>query len=453
MRALHRATSVLQAKFAVKEKNTWRSVCRDAAGDRPSNVKIKWRFHLKTVGSCPNEQGHLLGPVRILRHISSSPGLDRHNMKRKVTITGMGAVTPFGKNIPECLAEMKNGQNFDLSSFANKKYGSKYVGAIPDVYFAGKIIERQLPKYDRISKIVSCVIGEILVSGGLASDLHKIEGTGIISGSGFGCAGSFSDFVKDMFFSPIGVDPMMFPFTSHNYPISVSSIQYGLKGPIAADISSMSSSLNALIFAHNLVANGFAEKMIVIGFDELSEITLNYLDYHGHLNWEKNALVSRTMFCEGCAGVLIESLDSAEERGQEIIGEIHSYAISCGNGDSQRVHRIENNIRKILRKSEDQGVKPGVLLLNSSGVRAEDEDERTAIANMNKEGLLPSSCVSLKDSIGHYMGASGLMELIFGLSRENGASTGTSILINNFGFGGNLISFACIKANPSLLHQ
>lgn len=359
-------------------------------------------------------------------------------------------MNPFGKNLAECLEKIGADKNSFLPSSVRKKLGSQYIGTIPDEFFVEAADQRQLPKYDRISKITACVIGDILESGGLVADIEKREGTGIISGSGFGCTGSYTDFVKDMIDDHNGVDPMKFPFISHNYPISIGSIQYGLKGPIAADISSMSSSLNALIFGHNLVANGFVERMIVIGFEELTEIIVNYLETHGYLNGKGNEAQTESILCEGCAGVLIESVESAKERGQEVLGEIQGYAVDCGDDDDDRPRRIEKNLEKILRTHGE----PDLLLLNASGAQVEDKDEQKAIANLTQGGLLTNSCIGLKKTIGHYLGASGLMEIIFGLSLESRASRSErSILINSFGMGSNLISFAIGTSSRQGLQQ
>lgn len=380
----------------------------------------------------------------------------------RAVITGMGCISPIGKNLKDCsrnMAEIISKNN--LRQYTSDYFGQYPVGVIPDRYFDEMLDEREKMKYDRISLLVSCVAGHCIESAGLTKNAAELAETGIISGSGFGCMGSTNDFIKTLYTQgPALLDPMKFPLTSHNYPVSISAIRYGLKGPVTSIIASIGSSMNALLFANYLLLKGQAKRIIVLGFDEITPIVYALLANMGYLpngNGAGERSVEAingqraTVPFEGCSGVVLEKMGAAKERGAHIYGEIAGW--NAGFGSSQNLDkRILKSVKQTVQMAGESVI--DITLLNRSGIPGDDEAEASALAAARAEGYDFGSHWALKPYTGNYLGASGLTEMVLALkmidnnitvpiysdktqSSENG---NRALLINNFGLRGNIVS-------------
>ena len=389
---------------------------------------------------------------------------------RRTVITGMGSILPIGRNLEESfttIAEVE--KNHDLYNFTTTKFGNKPVGLISNDYFYCDIGERERARYDRVSLLVLSVVRQCIESAGLIDQRSELDCIGIISGSCFGCLGSEDSFRCDLYEGgPLMIDPMKFPLTSHNYPVSVSAIKYGLKGPITAIVASMGSSLSALIFANYLVSKGQTRRMIVIGFEEINDLLyaflnkIEYLSNRHHFKPDKEE-VSETLPFEGCTGIVVEDLDSALKREAKIFGEISGWSASYGSYQKIKEYQISRNIKKAIQKAGIDKDNIDLLILNGSGIPNDDNAEALALEKLIDEGVSFNSYLALKPIIGNYLGASGLTEMVFALKmltdenninirkiiqrtfdnkfKFNIGGTVTTFMINNYGLGGNSISF------------
>lgn len=390
-------------------------------------------------------------------------------VQKRTVLSGIGCLSPMGENPNACSANMiaaslKGG----LGPYLSYDFGESPVGLIPDVYFDERLDEREKMKYDRVSLMVSCVVGQCLRSAGLTQDAAELADTGIITGSGFGCMGSTNEYIRTLYKEgPALLDPMKFPLTSHNYPASISAIRYGLKGPITSIVASTGSSFNALLFANYLLKKGQAKRIIVVGFEEITELLYSLLDKRGvFMNGNVTAVHATdqrgencaTIPFEGCSGVVLEEYEAARERNAPLYGEITGWASAYKPPKAPLDGRILDVMMQTLKKTGEKPLPIDVLVLNRSGNVDDDGAESAAVAAANASGYSFSSQWALKSTIGNYLGASGLMEMVVALKKINNDSAASvrtgaskaaartnrddtrSLMINNFGSGSNIIS-------------
>ena len=374
----------------------------------------------------------------------------------RTVITGYSSISPFGEDFQK-LYSNGNASFMKLGQVASTGFGDAPVGVVEDKIFSKYIEERERLKFDRISMMVTHVIKELIERAGIANDPEALENTGIISGSGFGSVMSSAVMLHELYDKGHeGIDPMKFPHTSHNYPISIGAIKYKIKGPITAIIAANGAGFTALSFAKDLIESGSAPRIIVVGVDEMSAHLYKYLldeDYIGKSqNSEDTYSNGNAIVCEGCVGILLESRLSAQQRNAEVYCEITSGTVTNG-GRSVNDAKILNNLKRTLDKASLQNNEVNVYVRNNTGIVEDKQMEDLAIGKLDELGYHFIHKIGLKPVIGNYLGASGLMELAFILqelkngglhiNREEKKITPgvSSCMVTNYGLGGNICSF------------
>ena len=374
---------------------------------------------------------------------------------KKIVVTGYSTVTPLGDNFQKLYAN-SNASYATMSQVAtNNNFGETPVGVVEDAIIGSVIEDRERTKFDRISIMATYVIKELIERTGIADSKEALENTGIISGSGFGSVMSSEVLLHELYDKGHdAIDPMKFPHTSHNYPISIGAIKYKIKGPITAFVAANGAGFTALSFAKNLIESGAAPRIIVIGVEEINGHLYKYLndsEYLGKPLGTNNIEPEKQVFvCEGCAGILLESEESAIERNAKILCEITSGTVSNG-GKQTSEDKIFNNLRKTLERATSlKENKVGVYISNYDGINENLKTENAAIQKLEKLGYKFDQTLNLKPLIGNYLGASGLMEMAFILKEledgmqnvrgEDNRLEAGSYMILNYGLGGNICS-------------
>jgi len=382
---------------------------------------------------------------------------------KRTAITGIACILPWGKNLDDGYANFsKNNHCQSLKRLTSDKFGEKPVGLVPDHYFNGSLTPKERNKTDRVSMLVQSVVEQCIESAGITGDKEELRNTGIISGSGFGCTDSYNRFAQPVYEKRYQeVDPTRFPMGSHNYPISISAIKYGLFGPINSLVLSMSAGLSALCFAHNLISLARAKRIIVVGFDEITPFVYAHLDSCGALGSAENNH-GETIPFEGCSAIVIEGFEEAEAREARIFGEIAGYYMAYSSLQGVDPVKIASNIKNLYGKIKGVKNSDCLFLSNGSGLDNEDELEATALNTLQKEGYPLKTRLVLKPLLGNFLGASGMTELVFTLNMLNAGdrhlihrlcptrdNMQMDIIINNFARGSNLVGVAITNINTA----
>jgi 3-oxoacyl-[acyl-carrier-protein] synthase II len=345
---------------------------------------------------------------------------------RRVVVTGMGAVSPFGQGVAIFIDSLVKGESgivrhSELESMDGVR--SMVAGMVK--YIDPMIIPR---KYRRsmsdmsVYSVLACQ--EAISMGGLSPEIYSNENMGIVLGSTMNSIETFVSFIKDYL-----VDKNMenmrstifFKLMNHSCAFNVSQV-LGLKGRVIAPSAACSTGCQAVGIGYEMIAFGKQDYMLCGGADEYHPfITLSF-DLINAASTNFNSSPSKTprpfdrdrdgIVCsEGCGILLLETLESAKERGADIYAEIIGFA-STANPENIANPSAESLIECMTKALSDAGIDSSdvdYVNAHATGTLQGDIEESNAIYEVFG-GNVPVS--SLKGHIGHTMAASGSLELI-----------------------------------------
>lgn len=351
--------------------------------------------------------------------------------KKRVVITGMGAITPIGNNLKEYNQSLFDGisgcksiTRFDASKFKTK-FACELKNYDPLNYFDKK----ESRKMDAFAQYGLIVAEEALQDSGI--DLNKIDKNkfGVIWGSGVGGIETFQNELIN--FSENNKNPRFNPFFIPKLITDICpgliSIKYGLKGPNFATVSACASASNAIIDSYNYIKLGTSDIIITGG----SEAAVNEAGVGG-FNALK-ALSERNdspetasrpfdkerdgfVLGEGGGGLILENYDHAIKRNAKIYAEIIGFGMSSDahhitaphpDGEGARL-AMNNAINNANIKKEE------IDYINVHGTSTPlgDKSEIFAIENVFNEHAYNINISSTKSMTGHLLGAAGAIESI-----------------------------------------
>ncbi|MFA7228362.1 MAG: beta-ketoacyl-ACP synthase II [Melioribacteraceae bacterium] len=350
--------------------------------------------------------------------------------KRRVVITGIGALTPIGNNVQEYWDGLISGRNgsglitkFDASSF-NTHFACELKNFDPLLYIDKKELRRMDPftHYSLATATMACEDSKL--------DLSKInlERAGVVFGSGIGGMVTWEEeHTAYLNGGAKRISPFFVPKMIPDIAAGQISIRYGLKGPNYATVSACATSSHAIADAFMLIQRGSAEimfsggseaaitPMAIGGFNSaraLSTWNDRYLEASRPFDKDRNGFVMG----EGSGALVLEELDHALNRGAHIYGEIVGVGLTA---DAYHVTAPppggEGAVRSMRECLRDAGVdKLEVDYINAHGTSTElnDLNETQAIKTLFGEHAYKLAVSSTKSMTGHLLGAAGAIEAI-----------------------------------------
>ncbi len=364
--------------------------------------------------------------------------------KRRVVITGMGALTPIGNTLEEFwkgLLEGKSGANL-ITKFDTEKFETKFACELknydPLTYIDKKAARRMDPftQYAMTTAAMAMEDSQI--------DLEKInrERAGVIYGSGIGGMDTWETqhtiFMNE---GPKRISPFFVPMMISDIAAGQISIQYGLKGPNYATTSACATSSHAIADAFIHIQRGSAD-IIVCGGAEAAITPMAIGGFNAARaisTWnDKFEIASRPfdkdrngfVMGEGSGTLVLEEYEQAISRGAKIYGEIVGIGLT---GDAFHITAPpdggEGAVRSMREAMRDAGVKPEEIdYINAHGTSTQlnDLNETKAIKTVFGDHAYKLSVSSTKSMTGHLLGAAGAIESIASLlSLKNSVITPT----------------------------
>jgi 3-oxoacyl-[acyl-carrier-protein] synthase II len=344
---------------------------------------------------------------------------------KRVVITGLGAVSPYGRGadtLVESLIKGKSGIRRVNELAKIRGLRCKVAGIVPD------IDPQEIPrKYRRsmsnmsIFAVLAC--REALRQANLGAEECAGGQMGVAIGSTTGSIQASQEFFTN-FFDTGGLEQMkstvFFKVMNHSCAANISKI-FGLTGRILSPSAACSTSCQAIGYGYEMIAFGRQNYMLCGGADEFHALTAGTFDILNAASVKFNEHPHRTprpfdrdrdgVVCsEGSSIILLESLDSAQKRGVPILGEILGFATvsdpnSIANPDADF---IELCMRKTLN---DAGIEPQQIdYINAHATATVQGDlaEGEAIFRLFGNDVPVSS---FKGHLGHALAASGALEL------------------------------------------
>ena len=350
--------------------------------------------------------------------------------KRRVVITGVGMITPLGIGVEQSWEGLLAGRSgigkitqFDAANFPTRIAG-EVDGFNPEEYIEPK----EIKKMDRFIHFALAAAQMAMNDSGLKITAENAERAGVIVGSGIGGLRSIEHYHSVLLEKgPRRITPFFIPMLVVNLASGQISIRFGAKGPNSAVVTACATGSHAIGDAFKIIQRGDADAMIAGG----TEAVITPLGIGG-FNAMK-ALSTRNdepekasrpfdmdrdgfIMGEGAGIMILESLETALERGAGIYAEIAGYGMAA---DAYHITAPSPNgegaARCMKMALQDAGVGPSVVnYINAHGTstKAGDEIETYAIKTVFGEYAYKIPVSSTKSMTGHLLGAAGGVESV-----------------------------------------
>ena len=350
-------------------------------------------------------------------------------MEKRVVITGLGAITPIGKNIQETwegIKEKRCGIDkitlFDASNYKTS-LAAEVKNYDPLDYFELK----QAKRFDRSSQFAIIAAREAVKNSGITKENTDFDRVGIFVSSGIGGLRTIQEQCEINYEKGNKrVSPMFIPMSIANMPAGNISIEFGFKGESSSIVTACASSTQSIGEAYKSIKHGY-EDVILAGGTEASICTVGIAGFENMKalsNAEDKTRASipfdkeRSGFVmgEGAGILVLEELEHAKKRGAKIYAEL------VGFGSTTDAYHItspcpdgECGAKAMTRAIEDAGIKPeDIDYINAHGTSTHLNDLtetlaiKTAFGDASKKVMVSST----KGNIGHLLGAAGGVEAV-----------------------------------------
>lgn len=350
-------------------------------------------------------------------------------MKRKVVVTGMGAITPVGNNVETFWNSLKGGVcGIDfIKAFDTENFKAKLAAEVKDFNPEDTIDKREAKRMDRYCQFAVAAAVEAVKDANI--DLEKIEQErfGVVVGSGIGGIGTIEKQQQTLLEKgPNRVHPLFIPMIISNMAAGNIAIKFGAKGICTTVVTACATGTNCIGEAYRMIQNGVADIMIA-GGTEASITPLSMAGFISLTALSKSTDVNRAsipfdkersgfVMGEGAGIVILESLEHAEKRNAKIYAEVVGYGSTC---DAYHITSPgpegEGAARAIKIAIEEAGIESSqISYINAhgTGTEANDKFETAAIKTAFGDCAKNIPVSSTKSMTGHLLGAAGAIEVV-----------------------------------------
>lgn len=353
-----------------------------------------------------------------------------NNVKKRIVITGLGAITPVGIGKDEFWQSLTNGvSGIDtITQFDSSEYTTKFAGEVKGFESAQYMDKKEAKRMDRVTQFA--VAATKMAFDDAKIDLDKEDRTriGTIIGTGIGGINTLHDQYKTLFDKgPARISPFLVPMMIANMPSGVTSITYGLQGICTCVVTACAAGTNAIGDAFKVIQRGDADVMVaggveacispvmVAGFSSMKALSArNDEPQKASRPFEKDR--SGFVMGEGAGIVILESLEHALARGAHIYAEIAGYG---SNADAYHITSPAPEgvqaARCMALALKDADLEPHTVdYINAHGTSTalNDKNETQAIKTLFGEHAYKLAVSSIKSMTGHLLGAAGGIECI-----------------------------------------
>ncbi len=354
-------------------------------------------------------------------------------MPHRVVVTGLGLVTPVGNDVESTWDALLAGRSGagPITKFDASRLQVRFACEVKG-FDAGRYMDRkEARRFDLFAQFALAAAHQAVTQAGLEGKFPAPERTGVIIGSGIGGMQTFEDNCSAYLTKgPDRVSPFFVPMFIPDIAAGLVSIRYGLKGPNFATVSACASSAHAIGESYELIKHGMADCMVTGG----AEAAITGLTVAGFQNMK--ALSTRNdspetasrpfdlgrdgfVLGDGGAVVVLESLEHAERRGVEILGEVLGYGLSAdAHHMTQPAPEGEGAQRALRRCLEDGRIDVAdVGYINAHGTSTPQGDiaETQAVKAVFGDHARKLVFGSTKSMTGHLLGGAGALEFTVSL--------------------------------------
>lgn len=351
--------------------------------------------------------------------------------KRRVVVTGMGALTPLGNTLNDYWKNLVDGVSgaAPITQFDASKFKTQFACEVKNFNVQDYIERKEARKLDLFSQYAMVTAAEAMTDAGF--DLEKLDKTraGVIWGSGIG---GLKTFQEECFnFAEGDGTPKFNPFFIPKMIVDIAaghiSIKYGLQGPNYVTVSACASSTNALIDAlmqiqlnkADVIVTGGSEAAVNIagigGFNALQALSKRN-DSPETASRPFDANRDGFVLGEGSGCLILEELEHAKARGAKIYAEIAGGGLTADAHHITAPHPDGIGASRVMELAiDDAGLNPqDIDYVNVHGTSTPlgDIAESKAIKEVFGDHAYDLNISSTKSMTGHLLGAAGAIEAI-----------------------------------------
>jgi len=361
-------------------------------------------------------------------------------MKRKVVVTGMGVISPIGKNIEDFCASLKAGKSgiSKITTFDTTGYDVTIAAEVKDFDPSLWMDKKEARKMARFTQLAVAAATQALTDAGLVGDIQddgkrpvrcNAEKTGIVMGNGIGGFEIITESHKKLFNDgPKRMLPLTIPMMIPNEAAGNISMIFGTKGPAYTQVTACAAGTDALGQALDLVRSGRCDVVIsggtegvitpfaIGGFQMLKALSSKRCNEPEKASRPFDADRDGFVLGEGSGILILESEEHAKARNARIYAEFAGYGASAdafhitspdptGNGGATA---IKNALADAEMKPE------GIQYYNAHGTSTEinDPTETKMIKIAFGDHAYKMKVSSTKSMHGHCVAGGGGMEAI-----------------------------------------
>ena len=351
---------------------------------------------------------------------------------KRVVVTGLGAVSPIGNDVPTLWENAVNGVSGagPITRFDAYLFKTQFACEVKGWDPTSCMDRRDVRKVDVHTQFGVAAAVEAVNDSGLQFENEDRYRIGVIYGEGVGGLIALEDEVCEYALNKENgprFSPFLIPKIITDITPGVISIRYGLKGPNFATTSACASSTNAIIEAYDQIRLGRADVIVtggseaaicqlgVGGFNSMHALSARNDDPQGA---SRPFSKSRDGFVvgEGAACLILEEYEHAVARGAKIYAEIigtgltaDAYHITLPHPEGEGAYRV---MKSVLDEAGLQPEDVDYINVHGTSTPAGDIVEAKAIKNLFGEHAYKLNISSTKSMTGHLLGAAGALEAL-----------------------------------------
>ncbi|MCF7924991.1 MAG: beta-ketoacyl-ACP synthase II [Candidatus Izimaplasma sp.] len=350
-------------------------------------------------------------------------------MRRRVVVTGLGALSPIGNNVETMWHNAKQGKNgIDFLKRINTEYNDiKIGGEIKDFDFETYFGKKEMKRMDKFVQYAMVATDEAMRDASLDLDKEDVKQIGVYYGSGIGGLETIANQENRAQSKGYNrISPYFIPSAIINIAAGNIAIKYGLKGIATSSVTACASATNSIGEAFHAIRDGYLDVAVtggsegsliplgIGGFNVMKALNKSNDPNNASMPFDKNR--SGFVMGEGAGTLILEEYEHALARGAKIYGEISGYGATCdahhitspspdGEGAADCMAMAVSDANMALNEID---------YINAHGTSTplNDITETKAIKRLFKDHAYQLHVSSTKSMTGHLLGASGAIEAI-----------------------------------------
>lgn len=348
----------------------------------------------------------------------------------RVVITGFGVTSPIGNDAETFLTSLKNGKNGigPITRFDASETGITLAGEVSDFPLEKYFVKKDTKRMDLFSLYGIYAALDAMVMAGLTKEtIADPDRFGVMVSSGIGGLPTIEEQVIKMHTKGAKrVSPMFVPMSIVNMVAGNIALRVGAKGICTSTVTACASGTHSIGEAFRNIKHGYSDVMLaggaeasiceigIAGFASLTALTAETDADKASVPFDRSR--SGFVMGEGAGVLLLESLEHAQARGANILGEIVGYGANCdayhmtaptpdGSGAGKAM---------LLAMNEAGVAAKEVDYINAHGTStpANDVAEAKAVAYAFGEAAQDVYVSSTKSMTGHLLGGAGGVEAV-----------------------------------------